>query len=143
MGGVVAVKRLGDGGGNQEHPVQVVSVLSQGFAGDEALGDGLAVFVPFEVGIQVYAFAAAVVHSAEDVGVLGNFLAILPLAVQEEILVRKISLAFQPVFQLLKHLLRRALAGVFQLIGIVRREFPAVKFDDFHFSKLLSFYFGG
>lgn len=97
MGGMVAVKRLGDGGGDEEHPVQVIPALTQGLAGDEIFSDRLTVLVPFEVDIQIYALTAAVVGGAEDVGVLGNLPAIFPIEIHEEIFIRQIALTFQPV----------------------------------------------
>ena len=105
VGGMVAVEGFGDGGGDEEHPVQVVPALTQGLAGDEALGDGLAVLVPLEVHVQVHALAAAVVRGAEKVGVFRDLPAVLPLAVHEKVLVREVPLALQPVFQLLEYLL--------------------------------------
>ena len=116
VGGVVAVEGFGDGGRDEEHPIQVVPALAQGLASDEAPGDRLSVPVPFEVNVQVHALASAVVGGTENVGVLRDLPAILPLAVQEKILVREIALALQPVLQLLEHLL----GG------------PIFKFNDIH-----------
>ncbi len=125
---VVAVERLGDGGGGQEHPVQVVPVLSQGLAGEETLGDGgPALLGPFEVGVQIDALAVAVVHGAEDVRVPGNLPAILPVLVQQEVFVREIPHALQPVSQFLKHLRRRPLSGIELLCRIVGVRRPVVK----------------
>ena len=139
---MIAVEGFRDGGGDQEHPVQVISVLAQGLAGDELFRNVsfLAFIMPFEIDVQVYALAAAVVSGAEDAGVLGDFPAIFPEAVQEKILVGQITLAFQPVLQLLEYLGGGPLARIFQFAGIVRGGFPAVKLNDIHFFDLLFFF---
>ena len=138
MGGVVAVERLGDGGGDEEHPVQVVPILAQGLAGDKAPGDALCLIlvIPLEVHIQIHALAA-VVGGAEDVGPLGNLPAILPVAVHEKILIRQVSHTLQTVLQFLEYLLRHRLARVFQLARVLPRGLPQLQFNYIHFDSSL------
>ena len=57
--GVVAMERFRDGGGDEEHPVQVVPVLTQRLAGEEFPGDELVVFRPLEIGISSACMGAA------------------------------------------------------------------------------------
>ena len=118
VGGVVAMERLGDSRGDEEHPVQIVAVFTQRLTGNKAFRDGLPVLIPFEVHVQIYTLAATVVSGAEDVGVPGNLPAIFPMAVHEEILVRQVSHTLQPVLQLLEYLLCHGLAGILQLAGV-------------------------
>ena len=133
VGGVIAVERLGDGGGGEEHPVQIVAVLTQSLAGDEAPGDGLSILIPLEIYIQIDTLAGAVIGGAEDIRILGDLPAILPVAVQQKILVRQVSHALQPVLQLLEYLLRHRLAGVLQLVRVSFRGFPPLQFNNVHF----------
>ncbi len=134
VSGMIPVDRLGDGGGGEEHPVQIVAVLAQGLADDEAAGDALFLLfiVPFEVHIYINSFAPAVVNGAEQVGLLGDLPAILPLRAKIEILIGQIAHAFQPVLQFLEHLLARALACVFHHMGLCFGGFPPLQFDYFH-----------
>ena len=135
MSRIVAVERLSDGGGNEEHSIQIVPILAQGLASDKALGDRphLILVVPLEVDVQIHALAAAIVRGTENVRIRRNFPAIFPVAVQDKIFVRQVSGALQPVFQLLEDLLACPLAVVLQLAGVVRRGLPLLKFDGFHF----------
>ena len=132
------MERLGDGGGGEEHPVQIVAVLTQSLAGDEAPGDGLSILIPLEIYIQIDTLAGAVIGGAEDIRILGDLPAILPVVVQQKILVRQVSHALQPVLQLLEYLLRHRLAGVLQLVRVSFRGFPPLQFNNIHLKTLLS-----
>lgn len=129
---------LNDGRGDKGHPVQAVLTLAKSFAGDEAFSDGFVILTQSEVSTQKHALVATKVDDEKDASVLGDFPAFFPLAVQQEVLAQ-IALAFQPVFQFLKHLLHRTLAGIFQLTGIACGGVPTVEFHDFPFSELLLF----
>ena len=139
MGGLAAVERLRHNGGDEVHPVQVVTSLTQGLAGDEVLDNvPLLVFiVPGEADVQVHALALAVIHLADDVCSLGNLPPVFPRIVQEKILIGQIAHPLQPVLQRLKHLLGGGLAHVFQLAGIFFGGLPPLQFNYIHLSALL------
>ena len=86
---MVTMERLGDGGGGEEHPIQVVAVFTQGLAGGEFLGDTpfLALVIPLEVDVQIDTLAGAVVGGAEDIRILGNLPAIPPVVIHEEVFI--------------------------------------------------------
>ena len=90
VGGVVAVDRLGDSRGDEEHPVQVTAVLAQGLAYNEGLGDArpLGLVVPIEVHVHIHALAGAIIHGAVQIRILGNLPAVFPLSAHLKILVR-------------------------------------------------------
>ena len=79
---MVAMERFGDGGGYEEHPVQIKAAFTQRLAGDKALCNGLAVLMPFEVHIQIDAFAFTIICGTEDVRTFGDLPSILPVGVQ-------------------------------------------------------------
>ena len=123
---VIAMERFGDGGGDQEHSVHVTAALTEGFAGDKALCDGFAFFVPFEVHIQIDPLTAAIVSRTEDVRALGDLPAIVPHGIQQEVFVGQEAYAVQPVLQLRIHLLGGALPFILHFSGILRRGFPTL-----------------
>ena len=51
IGFAVPVERLGDGGGDEEHPVQICAGFAQRLAGDETSGNRPVVFIPLQVHI--------------------------------------------------------------------------------------------
>ena len=111
IGTLLTVKRLGNGGGDEEHPVHVGAALAQGLARGEAFDHRLAVPpVPLQVHIQVNPLAVPVVRSAEEIRIPRDHPSVLPVGVQQKILVRQIAHALQPVLQLLIDLLSSAAA---------------------------------
>ena len=136
--GVVAMERFRDSGGDQEHPVQVVLVLTQRLAGEEFPGDKLVVFRPPEVSVQINALTGAVVSSTEDTGLPGDLPAIFPMGIQEKIFIREVPHALQPVLQLLEYLLGRPLACVLLPAGVLCGGLPFFKSYDFHSASFLT-----
>ena len=138
VGGMVTVEGFRDSGGDQEHPVQVVPVLTQGLAGEKFSGDELVAFGPPKVSVQINALAGAVVSSTEDVGLLGDLPAIFPMGIQEKIFIREVPHALQPVLQLLEYLLGRPLACVLLPAGVLCGGLPFFKSYDFHSASFLT-----
>ena len=116
---------LGDGGGDEEHPVQVRAGFAQRFACDKVPCDCSIIFIPLQRYIQIDSFTATVVSGAEDIRAPRDLPAILPVTVHEKILVRQVPHPLQTVPQLLKDLLRGTLSGVLLPPGIFRGRFPA------------------
>ena len=125
VGSVVSVERLGDGGGDEEHPVQIRAAFTQRLAGNKTLGDRPVAFIPLQIHIQIGALTAAVVGSTEDIRAFGDLPAVLPFPIHEEIFVRQAAHALQTVLQFLKDLLCGTLAGILRLPGISRQRLPA------------------
>ena len=111
IGTLLTVKRLGNGGGDEEHPVHVGAALAQGLARGEAFDHRLAVLpVPLQVHIQVNPLAVPVVRGTEEIRIPGDHPSVLPVGIQHKILIRQIAHALQPVLQLLVDLLASATA---------------------------------
>ena len=128
---------LGDGGGDEEHPVQVRAGFAQRFACDKVPCNCSIIFIPLQRYIQIDAFTATVVSGAEDIRVPRDLPAILPVTVHEKILVWQVPHTLQTVLQLLKDFLSGTLAGVLLPPGIFRGRFPAGQFNSFHSHGLL------